>query len=106
MFGKKKTTEELVTCKFEQGIVHVSSREYQILREVRHYMLQLKIENESLKGELKAIKPVIESPDYKPPKSRECSGCQYAVYSPWDRISVIGCRKDCLCEDFKPKKED
>ena len=106
MFGRKKKDEFIWTCHFLGRTVNTDEDGYNALQEVHRELARLKSENMALKGELESIKPVLESPDYKPPKSRECSDCQYAVYSPWDNISVIGCRKDCLCEDFKPKKED
>lgn len=92
-FGKKKNKA-----------VDIDSFHHDEIHRYRKEIAKLKSKNEALRSELKAIKPVIESPDYKPPKSRECSDCHYAVYSPWDRISVIGCRKDSLCDDFKPKE--
>ena len=104
MFGHSKKDE--FTCNAIIAGRHVKTDfdGYKKLLEVEREMFHLKMKNNALQEELKAIKPVIESPDYKPPKSKDCSDCQYAVYSPLDRISVIGCRKDSLCEDFKPKE--
>lgn len=106
MFGRKKKDEFYMEVFFDDhGLVKTDGHGYNILKSIRSHMEALELENEGLKAELEAIKPVIENPDYKPPKSRDCCDCKFAVYNPWDNISVIGCRKDSLCEDFKPKEK-
>lgn len=105
MFGKKRTVADCdYTVSFDCGVVHTDFNSLDILRHVRRQIVELKAKNEALKEELAAIKSVVENKDIKPPVSRDCGDCKFAVYSPWDNISVIGCRKDCLCEDFTPKE--
>ena len=60
----------------------------------------LQFENLNLKAELKCIKPIVESKDYKPALSKDCSDCKFCVRSPWNN-DIIGCRKDNVCADFE-----
>lgn len=55
------------------------------------------------KNELECIKPIVESKKLKPAVSKSCENCRYVVTSRWDG-EVLGCRKDCVCEDFSPKE--
>lgn len=103
MFGKKKS-ESIWTFTFGGRAVRTDQEGYDILRDMYHEMGKLKLENKCLKEELETIKPIVENKDIKPPVSRDCGDCKFAVYNPWDNISVIGCRKDCLCGDFTPKE--
>ena len=61
----------------------------------------LQFENSKLKAELKRIKPIVESKDYKPAISKDCGDCKFCVRSPWNNDIIIGCRKDNVCADFK-----
>ena len=60
----------------------------------------LQFENSNLKEELKRIKPIVESKDYKPALSKDCGDCKFCVRSPWND-DIIGCRKDNVCADFE-----
>ena len=60
----------------------------------------LQFENLNLKAELKCIKPIVESKDYKPALSKNCGDCKFCVRSPWNN-DIIGCRKDNVCADFE-----
>lgn len=60
----------------------------------------LQYENLNLKAELKCIKPIVESKDYKPALSKDCGDCKFCVRSPWNN-DIIGCRKDNVCADFE-----
>ena len=60
----------------------------------------LQFENLNLKAELKCIKPIVESKDYKPALSKDCGDCKFCVRSPWNN-DIIGCRKDNVCADFE-----
>ena len=60
----------------------------------------LQFENLNLKSELKCIKPIVESKDYKPALSKDCGDCKFCVRSPWNN-DIIGCRKDNVCADFE-----
>lgn len=95
MFNRKRIKElerKLAACE----------REHLRLLEEKH---KLQYENNRLRHELNDIKPVLENPQYEPPKSKECQACNYAVHSNWDH-AVIACRKNALCEDFKAKEEN
>lgn len=63
----------------------------------------LQFENSNLKAELKRIKPIVESKDYKPAISKDCDDCKFCVRSPWNN-DIIGCRKDNVCADFETMK--
>ena len=52
-------------------------------------------------NELKAIKQLVESKEYKPAMSKDCQDCKYALKSKFNG-ELIGCRKDNLCNDFEP----
>ena len=60
----------------------------------------LQFENLNLKAELKCIKPIVESKDYKPALSKDCGDCKFCVRSPWNN-DIIGCRKDNVGADFE-----
>ena len=70
------------------------------IKETIEKIERLKNENYRLSSELKAIKPVVESADYKPALSADCQDCIYCVKSRWSG-EILGCRKDNICEDFK-----
>ena len=61
-------------------------------------------ENEALRHELEGIKPILENPEYELPKSQACQDCVYAVFNRWNH-DVVGCRKNALCDDFKPMED-
>lgn len=65
----------------------------------------LQYEVGTLRGELEAIKPVIETKKLKPAVSEYCGMCVYAQRSRWDG-SIIGCCKDVVCSDFKRSDDD
>lgn len=77
---------------------------------VFNYVLELKQEISSLKHtkielerELKAIKPIVERKEYKPAVSEDCFNCIYVVKSSFNG-DILGCRKDNVCEDYKPEE--
>ena len=53
-----------------------------------------------LRHELESPKPIVKSEHYKPALSTDCGDCKYVVRSPWNN-SIIGCRKQNVCEDFE-----
>ena len=78
---------------------------------VFNYIVELKQEISNLKRtkielerELKAIKPIVERKEYKPAISEDCYNCIYVVKSPFNN-NILGCRKDNVCEDYKPEEQ-
>ena len=68
--------------------------------ELNEKYCDLQIKNKNLSEELKRIKPVVESKDYKPALSKDCGDCKFCVRSSWNGC-IIGCRKDNVCADFE-----
>lgn len=80
--------------------------DYKLLyHETMEQLRQLSRECGELRGELDAIKPVLENGKIKPAVSGHCRECVYCVHSDWDG-SVLGCCKDVVCEDFKAIDND
>lgn len=71
--------------------------------EIERKYHDLEFENSKLKMELKCIKSVVESKDYKPALSKDCGDCKFCVRSSWNGC-VIGCRKDNVCADFEKEE--
>lgn len=84
--------------------VTIDGSSYEIDDAVYYYIKGLKDEIDYKNKELKEIKPIVESCDYKPAMSRDCVDCKYVIRSTWDG-SPVACRKDNLCLDFA-RKED
>lgn len=104
MFGKKaeriKELERRIT-EFEKEAKTLHRRIWELESKVEY----LGSENEDLKEELKIIKPVIETPGFKPAVSDRCDRCRYAYYSDYDG-ELLGCCKGVVCEDFESTKEE
>ena len=82
----------------------IKRSEYDRLYE-EYKMLEVKLEtlahdNCKLRNELNAIKPVVENKNWEPAVSRDCGVCAFVVRSKWNG-SIIGCRKNCVCKDFR-----
>lgn len=75
-----------------------------MIERLKNDNLELKRKMAIMTEELKEIKPIIEHKDFKPALSKECADCRFVIMHPWNH-EVLGCRKDNLCEDFKPLKE-
>ena len=74
-----------------------------LTREVCHYeskARRLEEENAKLKDELEKIKPVFETPGFKPAVSILCEYCRFAYFSDYDD-TLLGCCKDVVCENFE-----
>lgn len=110
---KRKNKDSLVAFKmygFGNGEL-ISDELYCYINNLKDEASRLKEENSSLKSkyfnvkaELDEIKPLVERKEYTPAISKDCEECKFALLS---RLSgaVIGCRKNCLCDDFKRKGE-
>lgn len=79
---------------------HVFNHVMELEQEIR----DLRYKNSELEKELKAIKPVVERKDYKPALSEDCWNCIYVVKSTFNS-NILGCRKDNVCEDYKPEEK-
>ena len=101
---KKKNLYELKTNS-DSFIVNLKLYNYITSLRDEIYDLEkekLRIENEKqrLESELNAIKPILNSNDYKPAISEDCGSCVYVVRSTYSG-KVLGCRKDNVCDDYK-----
>lgn len=77
---------------------------YIYIEELKNRIDGLERENMKLKGELSSIKPTLAVEGIKPAVHSLCKHCRYVVRSAWNS-DIIGCSKDCVCEDFYPKEE-
>ena len=82
----------------------VDSRVFNHVVELEQEIRDLKYKNGELEKELNAIKPVVERKEYKPAISEDCYKCIYVVKSPFNS-NILGCRKDNVCEDYKPEEK-
>lgn len=92
--------------------IRIADKTYKVHPDVTEkiHLLHLQIdglvqENQELKKELNAIKPVLSSPDLTPALSAFCKECDFAVRSNWDG-SILGCCKNLVCEDFKKESKN
>ena len=79
------------------------------------YINKLKEAYFSVKKELDAITPIIDSPNFTPAISKECADCKYVIFNPASlkinmlgeviHKEVMGCRRNSLCEDFVKREE-
>ena len=115
MFWKKKkdvSKPELNIRTRNNGVLHKE-------REIQEYIWYLEKEKVGLTEELNAIRPILEDPNIKPPVSAKCSECKFAVFGPKHHMvtsaysvhrattqQLLGCRKDGLCDDFKPMEDE
>lgn len=102
MFWKKNKKSNDVPELLE--LIVIEGKSYYVDQKVYNHIDKLRLENVKLKNELNAIKPILNGADYDPPVSRYCSECEYVVKSTWNG-TPIGCRKNLLCESFKPKED-
>ena len=99
MFGKKAAKIE----ELERRVKELREMNDALNKERYHCeykMRKLEDQNESLKKELEMIKPVFETPGFKPAVSMRCENCNYAYFSDYDD-TLLGCCKDVVCEDFE-----
>lgn len=68
-------------------------------------IINLRLENSKLTAELESLKPILNTPNLRPAVSSRCKYCKFAVMSFYDN-SLVGCMKDCVCEDFEEVKND
>ena len=87
----------------ESGLT-MSAEVFEYIHKLRREINDLKFDISKLNSELNCLKPVLADAKIAPPVSKECTNCIYSVRSRWDG-HVIGCRKESVCDDFKPKEE-
>ena len=64
----------------------------------------LKRRLKDLEKEIEFLKPVVKSPNYRPPISDSCYRCKYVLKDSFS-TDVIACCKDAVCADFMPREE-
>lgn len=101
MFGKKTTYPVYIDgIKFDvENLMLV-----QMIERLKDDNHALKRNMAKMTEEVKAIMPILKHKDFKPAMSEQCIDCKFVVKNPWNG-TVLGCRKDNLCEDFSPKEE-
>lgn len=72
-------------------------------RDVYDYITQLKNRLDAIETELQTIKPVLAVGGLKPAVSRLCKDCRFVVTSRYNG-DILGCNKECVCEDYYPKE--
>lgn len=103
MFFKKK--ESNISFMYIDGNnIGFTKDAYEYVMKLKDELRDVKYENAKLRGELKALKPIIEHKDYKPAMSSCCTDCKYVVRSAWNK-DIIGCRIDNVCSKFDPKED-
>lgn len=83
----------------------MSKDTYEYIAMIENKRDELIRENARLKGELESIKPVLAVGGMRPAVHSLCKNCRFVVISKWNG-DAIGCNKDLVCEDFKPKGVD
>ena len=101
MFNRRKGS--LCYIHTDDGVLEMSQATYDYIQSLKKELRDTKGELIKVQAELKALKPVITNKDWKPAMSSDCGECKYVVRSRWNS-DIIGCRKDCVCNDFA--KED
>lgn len=99
---RRKGTHCLIAV--DDGILSVDQATYDYINKLKRELWDVTHEKQKLSLELKAIKPVLEHPDYKPAIYVDCMYCKFRVTSGWNG-QVIGCRKPCVCDNFSPDEE-
>lgn len=112
MIFKRKVEESCIVDIGNGTCVIVPKEVSKYIKELQDKIYKLNTENFNLTNakfdllkELDEIKPVINDKNYEPAISRDCADCKYAVKGMWSR-NLIGCRKNNVCEDFVPMKEE
>lgn len=106
MFGffKKKEKAETWSVRVDDVYYDVDLRVAKYFENLKRENSRLKNDNDILREQIKELKAYTSIEGYAPAVSQECGDCMYVVKS---RClgGVIGCRKNMICEDFKPKGE-
>ena len=63
-------------------------------------------DNGELKRELKLIKPVINTPGFKPAASEKCELCKFSYFSDYEGDELLGCIKDVVCDSFVGRTQE
>ena len=82
------------------------------LKELREEIMRLKqeldkykLENSKLTAELENLKPILNTPNLRPAVSYRCKYCKFAAINFYNN-NLVGCLKDCVCEDFEEVKNE
>lgn len=106
ILGKKETCLEQIWIEGEVYFIDkaVARRIHELEKEATDEIFK----RATAEDELRKIKPIVERPGFKPVVSSECDSCKYAVSiarGPYGILTLVGCRKDMVCEDYTPKEE-
>lgn len=101
MFWKKNKIDRII---IDGYTIRVDNAAYDYIRLLTEKLQTAERDAYRYRSELNHIKPILKNKDFKPAISADCRNCIYVVKTPWDGC-VLGCRKDNLCEDFKPMEE-
>lgn len=99
MFGRKDNDTYLISYNGDEARVSLDA--WSIFISLKEELRDVKREKENLENELKCLRPIIESPGYTAPKSKECDDCKFVVKNRCNG-QVVGCRREALCDDFVP----
>lgn len=114
MFGKSKALIETDDCTIvvnPDALEYINSLKNKIeelkeaLRDTEARLDHVSDYSMRLESQLKSITPVIERGTLKPAVSEFCYDCKFAYLDGYSG-RLIGCTKDCLCDDYKFKRED
>ena len=109
MFGffKKKEKVETWSVCVDDVYYNIDSRVARHFENLEYENKRLKNDVEELRKKIDEIQTYSKQEGYAPAISRECGDCKYVITSRHLGYggSIIGCRKNMLCEDFKPKGE-
>lgn len=103
MFGRVINEYEY-TVEYCGKTIAVSKEAHDYIIDLRNDIHELKRQLANATNEIKAIKPILDDPQYKPPMSNACSECIYSVRNTRTG-DIIACRKNALCADFKAKEK-
>lgn len=97
--GKKKSDIRTIIEAGHQ--LYMCRDTYDYIQQLKNRNDALERENVKLTNELNAIKPVLATGGVKPAVHHLCGDCRFVVKSTWNS-QIIGCSKDCVCDDFYP----
>lgn len=109
MFGffKKKEKAETWSVCVDDVYYNIDSKVARHFENLEYENKRLKKDVEELRKKIDEIQTYSKQEGYTPAISRECIDCAYVIESGYSGYGgrIIGCRKNMLCEDFKPKGE-
>lgn len=100
----RKNKKDIRTI-IENGLPLIMNKDaYDYIMRLKNCLAAVEAENKNLKTELDIIKPVLSVEGVKPAVHTSCGECRFVIRSRWNN-EIIGCCKDCVCDDFYPREE-